>query len=118
MAAQPLNRIVLAARSVADDLSYAALADIAHSLNPRTSEYRIIGGLIVTALAARRNLRASLYRETSDADLAVPPLVVRDLGLADRLKAAGYQQVAGDSPTARPSIIWTSRQDRSTRPTT
>ena len=96
MAAQPLNRIVLAARSVADDLSYVALADIAGALNPRTSEYRIIGGLMVTALAARWDLGASLYRETLDADLGVPPLVVRDLGLADRLKAAGYEQVAGD----------------------
>jgi hypothetical protein len=81
---------------VADDLSYVALADIAHVLNPRTSEYRIIGGLMVTALAARWELGASLYRETLDADLGVPPLVARDLGLADRLKAAGYEQVAGD----------------------
>jgi hypothetical protein len=96
MAAGPLNRIVLAARSVADDLSYVALADIAGVLNPRTSEYRIIGGLMVTALAARWELGASLYRETLDADLGVPPLIVRDLDLADRLKAAGYQQVAGD----------------------
>jgi hypothetical protein len=96
MAAEPLNRIVLAARSVADDLSYVALADIAGALNPRTSEYRTIGGLMVTALAARWELGASLYRETLDADLGVPPLVARDLGLADRLKAAGYEQVAGD----------------------
>jgi hypothetical protein len=96
MAVEPLNRMVLAARSVADDLSYVALGDIAGALNPRTREYRIIGGLMVTALAARWELGASLYRETLDADLGVSPLVVRDLGLADRLKAAGYKQVAGD----------------------
>lgn len=96
MATEPLNRIALSARSVADDLSDVALADIARVLNTRTREYRIIGGLMVTALAARWNLGASLYRETLDADLGVPPLVVRDLDLADRLKAAGYEQVAGD----------------------
>lgn len=96
MATEPLNRIVLAARSVADDLSYVALADIAGVLNTRTTEYRIIGGLMVTTLAARWDLGARLYRETLDADLGVPPLVLRDLDLADRLKAAGYQQVAGD----------------------
>jgi hypothetical protein len=41
MAAEPLNRIVHAARSVADDLSYVALADITGALNPRTSEYAL-----------------------------------------------------------------------------
>lgn len=93
MAAQPLNHIVLAAGSVADDLSYIALADISHLLGTST-DYRVIGGLMVTALAYRRNPGACLYRETLDADLGVPPLVARDL--PGRLKAAGYRQVAGD----------------------
>lgn len=31
-----------------------------------------------------------------DADLGVPPIVARDLDIPARLKAAGYQQVAGD----------------------
>jgi hypothetical protein len=96
VAAGPLNRIVLAAGSVADDLGYVALADIARVLGTRTAEYRVIGGLMVTALAARWNLGSSLYRETLDADLGVPPIVARDLDLAGRLKEAGYQQVAGD----------------------
>jgi hypothetical protein len=96
MAAGPLNRIVLAAGSVADDLSYVALADISHLLDTQTSDYRIIGGLMVTALAARWDLGASLYRETLDADLGVLPVVARDLDLAWRLRASGYQQVAGD----------------------
>jgi hypothetical protein len=96
MATEPLNCIVLAARSVADDLSYVALADIAGVLDTRTTEYRIIGGLMVTALAARWDLGGRLYRETLDADLGVPALVLRDLDIAGRLKAAGYEQVAGD----------------------
>lgn len=95
MAAEPLNHITLAAGSVADDLAYVALTDISDVLGG-TSAYRVIGGLMVTALASRWNLGASLYRQTLDADLGVPPLVARELDLPDRLKAAGYQQTAGD----------------------
>jgi hypothetical protein len=96
MAAGPLSRIVLGAASVADDLNYVVLADIAGLLDGLTTDYRIISGLMVTALAVRWELGASLYRETLDADLGVPPIVARDLGLARRLRANGYQQVAGD----------------------
>jgi hypothetical protein len=95
MAAGPLNHLVLAAGSVADDLGYVALADISRLLDA-TADYRIVGGLMVTALAYRWNLGASLYRETLDADLGVPPVVARDLDIAGRLRAAGYRQVAGD----------------------
>jgi len=95
MAAGPLSHIALAAGSVADDLGYIALADISRLLGTAT-DYRVIGGLMVTALAYRWDLGASLYRETLDADLGVPPVVARDLDLAGRLKAAGYRQVAGD----------------------
>jgi hypothetical protein len=96
MADRPLNPIVLAAASVADDLSYVALADISGLLEDQTTDYRIIGGLMVTALAARWELGARLYRETLDADLGAPPIAIRNLDIAGRLKAAGYQQVAGD----------------------
>jgi hypothetical protein len=96
MAARPLNRIMPVAGSVADDLNYVALADISRAFDTQTAEYRVIGGLVVTALAAHWDLGTSLYRETLDADLGVPPIVARDLDIAGRLKAAGYQQVAGD----------------------
>jgi hypothetical protein len=95
VAAGPLNHLVLAARSVADDLGCVALADISRLLDT-TTDYRVIGGFMVTALAYRWNLGASLYRETLDADLGVPPVVARDLDIVGRLKAAGYQQVARD----------------------
>ncbi len=72
-----MSRIVLAAGSVADDLGYVALADISGALGRQTTDYRIIGGLMMTALAARSDLGASLYRETLDADLGVPPIVPR-----------------------------------------
>jgi len=95
MAAQsPLERVVLKATSVADDLGYVALSDLADVLGPST--YRIIGGHMVTALVARRQLRANLYRETGDTDLGVPPVVIREEGLIGRLIERGYKQVAGN----------------------
>jgi hypothetical protein len=63
-----MSRIVLAAGSIADDLGYGALADISGVLGTQTTDYRIIGCLMVTALAARWDLCASLYRETLDAN--------------------------------------------------
>jgi len=68
----PLNKLVLSAASVADDVGYAALADLAHVLGEVTADYRIIGGHMVTMLAARWQLGAELYRETRDVDLGVP----------------------------------------------
>jgi hypothetical protein len=95
MAAQPpLTRVVLKATSVADDLGYVALADLADVLGPST--YRIIGGHMVTALVARWQLGAELYRETGDTDLGVPPVVVREEGLIGRLIERGYEQVEGN----------------------
>lgn len=95
MAAQPpLTHVVLKATSVADDLGYVALADLADVLGPST--YRIIGGHMVTALVARWQLGADLYRETGDTDLGVPPVVVREEGLIGRLTERGYKQVEGN----------------------
>ena len=95
MAAQPpLKRVVLKATSVADDLGYVALADLANVLGAST--YRIIGGHMVTALVARWQLGADLYRETGDTDLGVPPVVVREEGVIGRLIARGYEQVEGN----------------------
>lgn len=95
MAAQPpLTRVVLAATSVADDLGYVALGDLADVLGAST--YRIIGGHMVTALVARWQLGAELYRETGDTDLGVPPVVVREEGVIARLIERGYERVEGN----------------------
>lgn len=51
---------------------------------------------MITALAARWMLGADLYREAGDADLGVTPVLVRSLHLPGRLKALGYEQVAGN----------------------
>jgi hypothetical protein len=92
----PLSHLVLAAASVADDLGFVALADLSTALGEETGDYRIIGGHMVTALAARWQLGAGLYRETGDADLGISPVVVRDRDVVGRLRALGYRQVAGN----------------------
>ncbi len=92
----PLSRLVLSAASVADDLGYVALADLSEVVGKDTADYRVIGGHMVTLLAATWRLGPDLYRETGDADLGVPPVVARDHHLPDRLKALGYEQVAGN----------------------
>jgi hypothetical protein len=98
MAAQePLSRLVLAATSVADDLGFVALADLAGivgSVGARS--YRVIGGHMVGALVARWQLGAELYRETGDVDLGVPPIAVREHALIERLAGLGYTKVAGN----------------------
>jgi hypothetical protein len=60
----PLTRIALGATSVAEDLGYVALADLARALGGITEDYRVIGGHMVTVLAARWQLGHDLYRET------------------------------------------------------
>jgi len=98
MAAEPpLTQLVLAATSVADDLGFVALTDLSRALHGDGGDrYRIIGGHMLTALVARWGLGGDLYRETGDTDLGVPPVLVRELDLIDRLVALGYEQVAGD----------------------
>jgi hypothetical protein len=66
-AGTPLTRITLGAASVADDLGYVALTDLARALGSVTEDYRVIGGHMVTVLAARWQLGRELYRETGEA---------------------------------------------------
>ena len=90
----PLTGLALAASSVADDLGYVAMSDLAKALGDLAADYRVIGGHMVTMLAARWQLGAGLYRETGDLDLGVPPIVARDKGVVRRIKDASYLQVA------------------------
>jgi hypothetical protein len=95
-AGTPLTSLALGASSVADDLGYVALSDLARALGDIAEEYRVIGGHMVTMLAARWQLGASLYRETGDVDLGIPPIVARDQRLVSRLKNSDYRQVEGN----------------------
>jgi len=97
MAAEPLSHLSLRATSVADDLAFVALADLAKVLkSDEKLAYRVIGGQMVMVLAARWQLGAGLYRVTLDADLGAPPIVVQNHTLVERLVDLGYKQVAGD----------------------
>jgi len=97
MAAEtPLTRLTLGAASVADDVSFVALSDLARALKDRTEDYRVIGGHMVTMLAARWQLGNELYRETGDVDLGITPIVATDHRVVDLLKALDYTQVAGN----------------------
>src|SRR2546427_1273979 len=51
---------------------------------------------MVTALAARWQLGDELYRVTGDADLGVPPVLVQDASLIERLMNVGYRRTAGN----------------------
>jgi hypothetical protein len=90
----PLSQLVLPATSVADDLGFVALADMATAAAGR--EYRLIGGHMLTMLVARWQLGAGLYRETLDTDLGIPPTVAADPAVVDNLLALHYEQTAGD----------------------
>jgi hypothetical protein len=116
-AGTPLNRLILVARSVADDLGYAALTDVARALEGVTEDYRIIGGHMVTMLAARWQLGAELYRETGDVDLGVPPIVARDYGVVgmSRSAARGGRPVSAQEKSAT-RIPATTAQWRLLRP--
>lgn len=93
----PLNRLVLRAGSVADDVGYVAFADLGRALGEGVgTNYRVIGGHMVTALVARWRLGQETYRETRDTDLGVPPVVVRDHHLIEHLAQLGYERVAGN----------------------
>jgi hypothetical protein len=95
-AGTPLTRLTLGAASVADDLGYVALSDLARALGDIPADFRVIGGHMVTMLAARWQLGHELYRETGDVDLGLTPIVARDHHVVGRLKDLRYAQVAGN----------------------
>jgi hypothetical protein len=95
-AGTPLTRLTLGAASVADDLGYVALSDLARALGDVPADFRVIGGHMVTMLAARWQLGHELYRETGDVDLGIAPIVARDHHVVGRLKDLDYTQVAGN----------------------
>lgn len=92
----PLSRLTLEARSVADDLSFVALHDVAAIARRLGIEHRLIGAHMVTLHGYRWGLGADLYRETRDVDLGIPLEVARDPALIDALEALGYRRSAGN----------------------
>src|SRR5580704_15014733 len=95
-AGTPLTKLTLGAASVTDDLGYVALSDLARALGDIAADCRVIGGHMVTVLAARWRLGHVFYRETGDVDLGITPIVARDHHVVGRLKDLDYTQVAGN----------------------
>jgi hypothetical protein len=94
VAAVPLNELTLKAASVADDLGFVALADVASAFEG--TEALVIGGHMVQLHVYRWGLGAELYRQTRDADLGMSRLAAKDPGVTGRLKDLGYQRTAGN----------------------
>lgn len=61
-AVPPLTSLVLSARSVADDLGYVALNDLAGALGDIAAEYRVIGGHMVTVRCSVSASWATVWR--------------------------------------------------------
>jgi hypothetical protein len=100
MAAEyPLTRLVLIARSAADDLGFVALSDLSVALSGTESDIqsRIIGGHMVTLHVQRWGLGRELYRETQDIDLGIPPIAVKDGRLVELLRERGYERMTGNA---------------------
>jgi len=89
-----VTRFDLRATSVADDLGFVALTDIAELM--KVQPYRVIGGHMVTLLVARWGLGRELYRATGDTDLGVPPVVVNEPTLINALIERGYRKIDGN----------------------
>jgi hypothetical protein len=104
-AGTPLTRLAPGAASVADDLGYVALSDLARALADIPADFRVIGGHMVTMLAARWQLGHELYRETGDVDLGITPIAARDRHVVGRLKDLDYAQVAGNRFARGPSDV-------------
>jgi hypothetical protein len=98
---QPVNRIVLHAGSVADDVGFMALNDLSHVMSG--VGYRVIGGHMVMALVARWGLGSDLYRQTQDTDIGIPPVIAHDPAIVDRFLTYGYERRAGNR-FARPIV--------------
>lgn len=96
MAVEPLNRLTLRATSLADDLGFVALADLATALESDDEvPYRVIGGQMVMVLAARWGLGADLYRVT------LTPISARHrLSSATRLSSNASSDSATDRSRA------------------
>lgn len=91
---KPLTRLALHASSVAEDLSFVALADLSAIL--ADTEHRVIGGQMVQLHAYRWGLGPELHRQTQDADLGVPLEAVADATLISRLTDRGYRREKGN----------------------
>ncbi len=79
------------------DGALVAIADVVGALRAvgADNDYRLIGGVAVLLHVQRLGLDLPL-RATGDADIGVPPAVLRDPSLAEHVEALGYRKVRGN----------------------
>jgi len=90
-------RVVLASLSAAMDAGFTAIADVSACLAAvgADDDYRLIGGVAVMLHVQRLGLALPL-RATGDADVGIPPAVLRDPALVSQIEALGYRKVRGN----------------------
>jgi len=94
----PLNELTFTAGSLAQDLAFVALADASLLFFQDDAPLGLlVGGQMVTLHAYRWGIGAELYRESLDTDMGVPPVVLRDESLGDRLAELGYVRTSGNT---------------------
>ena len=89
--------VTLASLSAAMDGGFVAIADVADALSEvgAADGYRLIGGVAVMLHIQRLGLDLPL-RATGDADVGVPPYLLKDPGLIPAIEARGYVKVGGN----------------------
>lgn len=90
------ERVAITSSALAEDGAYLAMADVAEVTGTAGTDYRLIGGHMVTIHAARHNLPGLPLRQTGDADLGIQPHVLATSGLADALTTRGYHSSGGN----------------------
>jgi hypothetical protein len=87
MAAEtPLTTLALGATSVADDIGFVALSDLACALKDSVADYRVIGDHMVTILTARWRLNAEVLQCELPFPDEVSALVLKSLATTVRSK--------------------------------
>lgn len=87
-----MTALTLASTSRAEDAGYLALADVARVAGRLNADYRLIGGLSVSLLAATYRITDVPIRETADADLGARYEVVGNELLVGLLSELGYRR--------------------------
>ena len=79
------------------DGSFVAITDISDVMNTigATTDYRLIGGVAVLLHIQRLGLDLPL-RATGDADIGVPPHLLKDPALIPAIESIGYEKIAGN----------------------
>ena len=89
------HRVRVTSASRAEDGAYLALADIAVATRASETEYRVIGGHMVTIHTARHILDVPL-RQTRDADLGLEVRTLTESGLPAQLDRFAYRRSGGN----------------------